>query len=898
MQQIRLKLKELSLGTHPRQSNNPSVFWDLVELFDEYLPLLLSIQRYHSESHSDGSTPPYLLTIYPPMFYGFDDMDLLTDRLVGKQHRLPFCIPVELVLVLRTMGQLHARHAENQTEQMSGTLTLAAWPKMQHAEASWQSAESFFRWAGTYSEEVTKTISSNDSSTRPIWKFFEVMSAHKIAIYFCESLLRLRTPQLPPEPSQNQNTSFAQFAHEIQLLHHIHLTEAIDQKKVLLGASRDRLGITWSPLALGTCVSVDLLTTRKMGPVFSDEEKAAKDNEANNYVSPFLVEVIAANVQEACLHSKFEEQQQSIETEVILTKTTQPEKIDIASASKGLTAYRIVTKPEFQQEDRLDLHVDQEPSKVKPSGSGQLIQRPSSATQQSSGWVTMNYGGKLLHFEKSINHPHTNSLAAVIDSSQRKSDSIQNDSHLVSRLAKPRPSSSPCYLSSKRVPKLHDHETLSSKRQVGNVKMWAPTRASCALCERRFMRSSLPGVVLMKRIFDLRRKWGVIQDSKKYNTASVLYGTGNVCLICQEILAFEEGKQSPDPTYSKSLYEQQVNGRKVEPPTATASGMGPNEDAEITRMIHDSILCQWHQQLSSRLEGNNLQDIAVNKRARQSSTVYSMKAQNALNPDTNRCAHTKEEFQPWWEIDLANYVEVHSVKVYLRDEVSHLYAAARSLSVNPGRHTTGVYPLHISVSMKTGVGRDCDDIIASCVSSLCITEKTGPPIEWEAPHKSRGRFVRIQCEGRAILHIERVHVYVAKAPVKVVNDPLVMRQHVRQVLQRTAFRASVIATTATPASASNKVAVAAEPSPKTKASAVGARSSQRRRSQVALNKAENESQPPTALFFDPERAEKKRISSLYARFKSLLDARAKYVAPEAESDEEPSGSVNEAHTKK
>ncbi|EGZ20118.1 hypothetical protein PHYSODRAFT_496217 [Phytophthora sojae] len=196
--------------------------------------------------------------------------------------------------------------------------------------------------------------------------------------------------------------------------------------------------------------------------------------------------------------------------------------------------------------------------------------------------------------------------------------------------------------------------------------MWAPTRAPCALCERRFMRSSLPGVVLMKRIYDLRRKWGVIQDSKKHNAASALYATANVCVFY----------------------------------------------AEVARMIHDSILCRWHQQLSSRTEDSNLQDIAVKKRVRQSSTVCSMKAQNALDPDTNRSAHTKEEFQPWWEIDLANYVEVHSVKVYLRDEVSHLYAAARGLAANPGRHTTGVYPLHISVSMKTGVGRDCDDIIA------------------------------------------------------------------------------------------------------------------------------------------------------------------------------------------
>ncbi|KAE9134336.1 hypothetical protein PF010_g2491 [Phytophthora fragariae] len=874
------------------------------------------------------------------------------------------------------MGQLHALHAESQIRQRSEALTLAAWPNVQHAEISWQSAESFFRWAASYAREmITKEIEPNDSSTRPIWKFFDAMavntaalsrmcSTHRlsthlsglsltemksevlsrtgsicarraltlvheantllsdrpntsfsqqlrwslgayetrwtaiyfqselniykldanpeIAIYFCEALLRLRTPQFPPGPSQSQDPNFSQCAHELQLIHHTHLTEAIDQKKALLGACRDRFGTTWAFQALDKCVGVDLLTIRDIGPVFRDEERvggSAIEEDEVHYTSPFLVEVIAANVEAALLHSKLDDPQASIASEaseIILTKTPQPVERSITRSNKGLTECRIVTPAA-----NATTQPDQNAAKPKALSSGQLIKRPSSATQQSSGWVTMSYGGKLLHFEKSID--------PLIDPCQRNSASGQ-DGHLVPRQTKPRPSSSPCYLSSKWV---SVHDTVSAGRQLENGKMWAPTRASCALCERRFMRSSLPGVVLMKRIYDLRRKWGVIQDSKKYNAASALYATASVCLFCQEILAYEESRQ---PTHSKALGEHQPHGLDVEASAPILSVVDPDKDAEIARMIHESILCQWHQQLSSRMEDNNLQDIAVNKRVRQSSTVCSMKAQNALDPDTNRSAHTKEEFQPWWEIDLANYVEVHSVKVYLRDEVSHLYAAARGLTANPARRTTGVYPLHISVSMKTGVGRDCDDIIASCVSSLCVPDKVTPPIEWVAPHKSRGRFIRVQCQGHAILHIERVHVFVAKTPTKVVNDPLVMRQHVRQVLQRTAFRASVIATAATSASSgSSKIAVAAEPTPKRRMSTLAAHSSQRQGSHVALNKAESESQ---SLFFDPQRAEKRRVSRLYSRFKSLLDARAKYVAPEEETDEEVSGSASETQTKK
>ncbi|POM66395.1 Hypothetical protein PHPALM_17748 [Phytophthora palmivora] len=364
--------------------------------------------------------------------------------------------------------------------------------------------------------------------------------------------------------------------------------------------------------------------------------------------------------------------------------------------------------------------------------------------------------------------------------------------------------------------------------------MRAPTRALCALCEQRFMRSSLPGVVVMKRVCDLRRKWGVIQDSKKLHSPSLLYGTANVCLLCQEILAYEDTKKLSKPANGKTLNEQQSESLSLDSKIFVDSKV--DKDIDIGRMIHDSIMHRWHQQPTTRNNDSNLEDIAVNKRVRQSSTVFNMKAQNALDPDITRSAHTKEEFQPWWEIDLGNYVEVHSVKVYLRDEVSHLYSSGRGITTIPGRHTPGVYPLHISISMRSGVGRDCGDNIASCVSSLCVTDKMSPLIEWVAPCKSRmsrcilskcisvtsngrgiatipgrhtpgvyplhisismrsgvgrdcgdniascvsslcvtdkmspliewvapcksrGRFVRIQCEGRAILHTERVQVY-------------------------------------------------------------------------------------------------------------------------------------------
>ncbi|KAG7390440.1 hypothetical protein PHYPSEUDO_007963 [Phytophthora pseudosyringae] len=960
--QIRLKLKELPLNSRSSGSDNPAVYWDILELFDEYLPLLLSIQRYHSAKDPDSTTELYLLTIFPPLLYGFGELNLLSDRLVGKQLRAPFCLPVELALVLYAMGQLYALHAESQISQGGDTLTVGSWPRMQHAEISWQSAESFYRWASAYSCRVKEGMDSSDSVTRPIWRFFEAMatqsltlsrmsSTHRLSTHISGlSLTEMRPEQLsriasvcarraltlvreasaqpsdltesrfsqqlkwclsayeirwmavyyqcelaiyrldanPATSSQQQDSSFSQFAHEIQLKHNTQLIEALDEKKTLLSECRGRFGTTWAFQMLDKSAGAELLSIREMGPVFGEEERfldAGVEEEESKYASPFLVEVIAANVQEVVLQAKEKgpEADLSSESETILIK--KPQKRE----TKGLTQCHTVTTPAIRDHATARPESRSEPGKrhqqvTSSSHSGQVKTRPASATPQGSGWVTMSYGGKLLHFERSVEPPpHANQSEA---GRHQNADSVQEEHPTAIncetvRRSKPRPSSSPCYLSSKKAPK--------PQPQLEDTNMWAPTRASCALCERRFVRSSLPGVVVMKRVYDLRRKWGVLQDSKKFNAPSVLYGTANVCLLCQEILAHEESRHLSKPLDSKAPQLTGPVGSSADSVVVPSTvGNSSDKDEEVARMIHQSILYRWHQQPPTRAEDVNLEDIATNKRVRQSSTVCSMKAQHALDPDTNRTAHTKEEFQPWWEIDLANYVEVHSVKVYLRDEVSHLYAAGRGLAANPSRRTTGVYPLHLSISMKTGVGRDCDDIVASSVSSLCVTDTMGPPIEWGAPQKSRGRFVRIQCQGRAVLHIEHVHVYVAKPPQKVTVDPTLRRQHVRQKLQRAAFCASVIATTSTvpTAAESNPVVVTAEAVPRRRLSTLAVRTSRRRSSLTMRSKAEREPPLASALFFDPERAEKKRVSRLYARFKSLLDARAKYAAPEEGVEEE------------
>ncbi|RLN73627.1 hypothetical protein BBJ28_00004928 [Nothophytophthora sp. Chile5] len=760
--QIRLKLRET------QQSGNGATCLAALPLIEAYLPMLLAIERCHSAFLSESPLLPDLLSHFPPFLHGLGDFDLLADRLIGKEQRAQFCLPVELTLVLFFLSQLHVIYAEAQVEE---AIRCHSFPAMQSAEQAWKHAERFFRW-----------------------------------------------------------------------------------------------------------LALKLLAVRAIGPVFSDERQpnGPLDGEGAKYVAQEFEEVVAANVK--AVIARAESNCPSI------SEVSKPAKLnEVSPLASSPPPQQAATTDNEPSNDQLGAVAttsasdDDLPSRTTALMPGPLRKRPSSASHESSGWVTMTFGGKTLHFEKAVALPTAHPLvreSVEVDASRQNVDF--KDDHLpgeISRRSKPRPASSPCYLSSKPT---HPRE------QDGNTKMWTPMRAPCALCERRFMRASLPGVVVMKRIYDLRRQWGVaVQDSKKLSVPSSMYATANVCLLCQELLSFEEDGAAEVLPDGKRWTRRQLQIRRAQSEgsniTATTASKA-QEAEEIALMIHDSILCQWHQQPATRAAGSHLQDLAVNKRARQSSTVCSMEARNALLPDSSRCSHTKHEFQPWWEVDLANYVVVHSVHVYLRPEVSHLYTASAS---NRHRPAVEPYPLHLSVSMKTGVGRDCDDILASCVSSSSVQEPTGSFIEWLAPPSTRGRFVRLQCENRAVLHIERVHVFVTKPPSSsLVGDPGSRRVNVRQKLQRAAFCASLITSTASPATGSHCAAVEAE--------AFSTKDKRLRKSSSHKAPRNVESAKPfvAAAYFDPERAEKRRVSRLYAKFKSLLDARTKYVAPEHNEDAE------------
>lgn len=446
-------------------------------------------------------------------------------------------------------------------------------------------------------------------------------------------------------------------------------------------------------------------------------------------------------------------------------------------------------------------------------------------------------------------------MNASVFSSQADSEKKDNGLQaLASSRSLQRPASSPCYLPSSSSLIAQPSKTCPNPTPLLQTHGWVPMRTACALCERRTMRANLSGVVVMKRIFDLRRKWGmVLQDTKKFSAASALYARAHVCAMCNDILQHEE------TVAANPAVDTESESKALDP---------------VGQLIFQSILYQWHTQPPPS-HHDHLVDAALHQRARQSSTRIGYDARLAVQSDAVRCAETQTELQPWWEVDLGNYIVVHTVKIWLRDDrsvdrtttanrrgsVASLSATAVSVRGSQllqlaSKSSSNAYPLHIAISMKTGVGRDLDDVITSSVTSSCITEQVAQPITWTAPPNARGRFVRIQSEKRTTLQIERVQVLMVHPSLSLLLPDQLSTQR-RQLMKRAAFRASMMVKRMPADSGSPKHHHATYP-----------------KQQLG-----HEQPVLTSTFFNPEQAESKRLSRLYARFRGLLDARSKY-APE------------------
>lgn len=668
-------------------------------------------------------------------------------------------------------------------------------------------------------------------------------------------------PALPPF-SHRADSYFTRLAQELQVVHQTQLTEAMDQKRLLLELCHNQYGAELPNSAAYTeerdkVVALMLPIRLVPGSVLEDEVMDNQDTTGDE--SSELLASITANVRSAIEHDQRD---------------------GYSTCSSQSNALATIHPPAMKSQEILNALDRNDPMNNNSSSHarhpslaiGPTTARPSSASATVTGsWRSADKSSAAAATNATVSSAQPDSTKKVfLDNSLQASAST--------RLLQ-RPASSPCYLSSSSSSSssiVQQSKTCPNPAPLAPSHGWVPMRAACALCERRTMRANLPGVVVMKRIFNLRRKWGmVLQDTKKFSAASALYARAHVCAMCNDILQHEETVAAANPAMD------------------TESESKPPLDDPVGQLILQSILYQWHTQPPPSTS-DLLVDAALNQRARQSSTRIGHDARFAVQSDSIRCAQTQTELQPWWEVDLGNYVVVHTVKIWLRDDryVDHTNAAGgnsrgsmASLSIAAAsargsqqqqvdsKSLSNAYPLHVAISMKTGVGRDLDDVITSSVTSSCITEQVVQPITWTAPPNARGRFVRIQSEKRTTLQIERVQVLMAQPNLSLLLPDQLSTQR-RQLMKRAAFRASMMVKR-----------MPTTEKPKDRGSP---------KSHHAMYPKQMQGHEPPVLastFLNPEQAETRRLSRLYARFRGLLDARSKYVPeprnPSTQVQEEP-----------
>ncbi|KAG9398830.1 hypothetical protein AC1031_014148 [Aphanomyces cochlioides] len=184
-----------------------------------------------------------------------------------------------------------------------------------------------------------------------------------------------------------------------------------------------------------------------------------------------------------------------------------------------------------------------------------------------------------------------------------------------------------------------------------NRNMAITKRKCCGLCERAFPMANLEGVVLMKRILDLRAQWGLHTiDSPKCSPASYLYHNVRVCALCNDILyGGNTNKKAhlPHLESSRNIREHVKHQRRISlllhKPTAETSMKD-----EIGYMIHQSIL---NDALLLHEPANAHKYMDVTRRrgvtASQSSVLLLGVASNAINSMSRRGIHTQEEQGKW-----------------------------------------------------------------------------------------------------------------------------------------------------------------------------------------------------------------------------------------------------------
>ncbi|ETW04622.1 hypothetical protein H310_03817 [Aphanomyces invadans] len=376
-----------------------------------------------------------------------------------------------------------------------------------------------------------------------------------------------------------------------------------------------------------------------------------------------------------------------------------------------------------------------------------------------------------------------------------------------------------------------------------NHNMVTSKRKACALCTRQFPVVNLVGVVLMKRILELRTAWGLTTaGTAKCAPASYLYREVRVCILCSDILYGlghmptgealppSTGQESPTklmssastptidtktsrlpprPASSSSIKRSTSIGKHVQQlrkqslsthtyattaattpltfvecngnnPSAIASDSNQFVD-EIGYMIHQRILNDALL-LHAPSQVHHCVDLTQRRRgvvASQSSVLMLGIASNAINPVDTHRGIHTREEQAPWW------------EVDLGSHCDISSVEVWNCADSDPQVAARLFPCYILLLLKPGHRRPLVELLGVAVDSTMLATPS-QPLRWRPKSGSVCRYVRLVVDKHTYLHVERVHVF--GTPFK---DDLMIQRHSIKKKQPSTRPATAAATLST-----------------------------------------------------------------------------------------------------
>lgn len=266
-------------------------------------------------------------------------------------------------------------------------------------------------------------------------------------------------------------------------------------------------------------------------------------------------------------------------------------------------------------------------------------------------------------------------------------------------------------------------------------------KEKCGLCKMFFHRNSVNYKVPNRRIFALERKWNVKREGRRYTNAAFLYKMVDVCCFCSQ--------------FFKIMPEDLPVLDPKEPPPKPMK-------LDIKTMVERT-------------------DIAHGQRAYQSSSVDGRTADMAVQQPYEKCARTRREVDPWWEVDFSRSYHVHSLSFLISTGKHQKLRASVFLLDKP----YGFEDPFID-GIKNKASASITEIIPESDQSVMKR------ISWEFPENTTCFAIRVQLQGIHSLCIQEFKVLQGDNLVPTSEDDFVMTMVSYSSLSPTAVRAGYL----------------------------------------------------------------------------------------------------------